>query len=271
MHTTSFAAQAPNTIFSILTLPMLHRLALLAMLLCGVLAKAQAQDGSAFYIGANAGVNGSKFRFTEDLKELYPTSNRLPGVNVGLDAGFQLGRWNFGTGVAYMQKGGRYETGTFTGDDGRTGFFSARERNHYISVPVQIGYNGSLTDRIGYRLAAGPSFNFGITGRIDENTEYFGDENPVVQNRKVEFGTSVNDDYRAMQLGFQMQPSLYFDLSRNSRLVLAANFDLGVNDAFNPRYRQANDFFREYKGEVTNRLAGVTLGYQYRIPFADRY
>ena len=270
MHTAAIAPR-PSASLNARPAAALGRLLLAALLAGVVLAEASAQYGSAFYLGANAGMNASKFRFTEDLLELYPTSNRLPGVNVGLDAGFQLGVWNFGAGVGYTQKGGKYETGTFEDGEGRTGYFSARERLHYVSVPVQVGYSGLLTDRIGYRLAAGPSFNFGITGRIDETTEYFGEDFPDVQNRKVDFGSGVNDDYRGMQLGFQMQPSLFFDVSRNHRLVLAANFDFDVKDAFNPRYRQANAFFRDYKGDVTNRLAGITLGYQYRLPFADRY
>ena len=263
--------QSSGSLATRLSSKLLLQLLLTASLALGVLATAQAQYGSAFYLGANAGMNASKFRFTEDLLELYPTSNRLPGVNVGLDAGFQLGHWSFASGFGYVQKGGRYESGTFTGDEGATGVFSARERLHYLTVPVNIGYSAMLTNRIGYKIAVGPSFNFGITGRIDETTEYFGQDFPEVQNRKVEFGSGVNDDYRGTQIGFQMQPSLFFDLSRNHRLTLNANFDLGTADAFNPRYRQANDFFRAYKGEVTNRLAGITIGYQYRLPFADRY
>ncbi len=249
----------------------LQRFTLAALLTLLTAAVAFAQGGSAFYIGVNGGVNGSKFRYTEDLVELYPTSERILGVNTGLDAGFQLGNWSFASGLSYIQKGGQYETGTFTGDDGRRGYFSARERLHYLNVPVTIGYSDYLTNRIGYTLAAGPSFNFGITGRIDETTEYFGEEFPVVQNQKVSFGNSVNDDYRGTQVDLRLQPGVFFDINRNSRLVLNATFDYGTKDAFNPRYRQANEFFLDHKGTLTSRMRALTVGYQYRIPFADRY
>ncbi len=248
-----------------------QRLGLATLLTLLTAAVALAQGGSAFYIGVNGGVNQSKFRYTEDLVELYPTSERIFGVNTGLDAGFQLGNWSFASGLAYIQKGGQYETGTFTDDDGKRGYFSARERLHYINVPVTIGYSDYLTNRIGYTLAAGPSFNFGITGRIDETTEYFGEEFPVVQNQKVAFGNSVNDDYRGTQVDLRLQPGVFFDLNRNSRLVLNATFDYGAKDAFNPRYRQANEFFLDNKGTLTSRMRAITVGYQYRIPFADRY
>lgn len=242
-----------------------------AALLFLTAAVALAQGGSAFFLGAHTGVNGSKFRFTEDLSELYQTSDRLAGLNVGLDAGFQVGNWTFATGLAYLQKGGTYETGTFTDEEGRTGYFSARERLHFLNVPVTLGYSGRLANKIGYTVAAGPSFNFGITGRIDETTEYFEEDFPVVQNQKVAFGSGVNDDYRGTQVDFRLQPGVFFDVNRNSRITLNAVFDYGTKDAFNPRYRQANAFFDDFRGTLTGRMRAVTLGYQYRIPFADRY
>ena len=238
-------------------------------LVVAVVSFAQAQ--SAFYLGAQTGVNGSKFRFTEDLLELYPTNERLPGVNVGIDAGFQLGAWNFGTGFQYIQKGGNYQSNVYEVGDGRTAYLSARERLHFLSVPVLIGYTDYLTNRIGYTVQAGPSFNFGIKGRLDETTEYFGEEQTDFQNYTVEFGNGVNDDYRGMQAGFQLAPQLFFDINRNNRITLNATWDFGVKDAYNPRYKAANDFFQDFRGTVTNRMAAVTVGYQYRIPFADRF
>ena len=240
-----------------------------ALLLFGIFSFATAQ--SAFYLGANTGVNGSKFRFTEDLLELYPTSERLPGVNIGVDAGFQLGQWSFGSGFQYIQKGANYQSDVFTSESGQRSVLSARERLHFLSVPVLIGYSDYLTNRIGYSFQAGPSFNFGITGRLDETTEYFDSEATDFNNYKIEFGEGVNDDYRGVQTGFQFSPSLFFDLDHRNRLTLNAVWDLGLKDSFNPKYKAANDFFRDYRGSVTNRMAALTIGYQYRIPFADRY
>lgn len=240
-----------------------------AILLFGIISFATAQ--SAFYLGAHTGVNGSKFRFTEDLLELYPTSERLPGVNVGLDAGFQLGQWSFGSGFQYIQKGGNYQSDVFTNEIGARSVLSARERLHFLSVPLLIGYSDYLTNRIGYTFQAGPSFNFGITGRLDETTEYFDSEVTDFNNYKIEFGEGVNDDYRGVQTNFQFSPSLFFDLDHRNRLTLNAVWDLGMKDSFNPKYKAANDFFRDYRGTVTNRMAAITIGYQYRIPFADRY
>ena len=259
-------AVAPATTFS----GILVKLLATAALLIAAVSFAHAQ--SAFYLGAQAGVNGSKFRFTEDLLELYPTSERLPGVNLGLDAGFQLGQWNFGTGLQYIQKGGNYQSDVFVAnEEGQRAVLSARERLHFLSVPVLVGYTDYLTNRIGYTLQAGPSFNFGITGRLDETTEYFESDQSDFDNYKVEFGDGVNDDYRGVQTGFQFSPSLFFDIDRRNRLTLNATWDLGLKDSYNPKYKAANDFFRDFRGTVTNRMAAITIGYQYRIPFADRY
>ena len=248
---------------------LIRRLFLLAAISVLTLTMLSAQ--SAFYLGAQAGINGSKFRYTEDLLELYPTSERLAGVNVGIDAGFQLGQWSFGTGLQYVQKGSNYQTDTYETEEGENAYFYARERLHFISVPVLVGYSDYLTNRIGYKLQAGPSFNFGITGRIDETTEYFGSEQTDFQNYKTEFGNGVNDDYRANMVGFQFSPSLFFDLDHKNRLTLNATWDLGTKDSFNPRYKAANNFFQNNRGTLTNRMAAITVGYQYRIPFADRY
>ncbi|MFK8056915.1 MAG: porin family protein [Saprospiraceae bacterium] len=263
-------SQNARTAVAVHTSPgLVYRLFLLAALSVLTLTMLSAQ--SAFYLGTQAGINGSKFRYTEDLLELYPTSERLPGVNVGIDAGFQLGQWSFATGLQYVQKGSNYQTDTYTTEEGENAYFFARERLHFVSVPVLLGYSDYLTNRIGYKVQAGPSFNFGITGRIDETTEYFGSERTDFENYKIEFGNGVNDDYRANMVGFQFSPSLFFDLDHKNRLTLNATWDLGTKDSFNPSYKSANNFFQANRGTLTNRMAAITVGYQYRIPFADRY
>ena len=86
-------------------------------------ASLSAQQNS-FYIGARGGANTSKFKFTEDLQELYPTSNAVFGMNGGFDMGLQLGNWTIASGVHYIQKGGQYQTDNFD-DNGSVGYFTA--------------------------------------------------------------------------------------------------------------------------------------------------
>ena len=270
MSTQAIALPAPHDDVATLR----RRLLAAVALVCFGLGVASAQS-SGFYLGTKAGVNGSKFRFTEDLKELYPTSERLAGLSLGLETGISVGRWNFGTGFEYQQKGGNYisEPYVVAFDDGTeaTEIEYARERTHVLTVPAMIGYSDYLAQRVGYRLQAGPAFDVGLTGRIDRTVETFGEEVPDILNDKVAFGAGVNDDYRKVQTSFRLNPEVWFDLSRHHRLSVGAHWDFGASDAFNPNYKVANEFFDVFRGGLTNRTAAITVGYQYRIPFADRY
>lgn len=261
---------APTTSVAALRLRLLGAAALV---LCTI-AFASAQQ-SGFYLGTKAGVNGSKFRFTEDLKELYPTSERLAGLSLGLEAGIGVGRWNFGTGFEYQQRGGTYTSEPYlvTDDEGfdATEIETARERTHVLTVPALVGYSDYLAGRVGYRVQVGPAFDIGLTGRIDRTIETFGEELPELLNEKVSFGAGVNDDYRKVQTSFRVNPEIWVDLARNHRLSVGATWDFGAADAFNPNYKTANEFFDVFRGDATNRTALVTVGYQYRLPFADRY
>jgi hypothetical protein len=225
---------------------------------------------SSFFIGANGGYNTSKFKFTEDLKELYPTSSPVLGFNGGFDMGIKLSNWTISTGIQYVQKGSEYQTDNFT-DDGSVGYFTATEKAEYIAVPVTLGYNDYLAGRVGWSIAVGPSFNFGLSGKLDEVTEYFGTDDVEIQNYKTTFGSGVNEDYKAMQVGFRISPGLFIDLNQKSKLVFNVTWDLGTSDMFNPRYKDANDFFYDYKGDQLNRSAMFTVGYQYHFNFEDRY
>lgn len=225
---------------------------------------------NSFYIGARGGANVSKYKFTEDLRELYPTSNAVFGMNGGFDMGLQLSNWTISTGVHYIQKGGKYQTDNFN-ESGEVGYFSATEKLHFLSVPVLLGYREYMANRVGWTLAAGPSFNFGLNGDLEEEIEYFGSEQVDYQNYKVAFGEGVNEDYKGVQVGFQISPGLFVDINEKSKFTFNVTWDLGTSDAFNPRYKSANDFFSNFKGDQINRSTIFTVGYEYHFNFEDKY
>ena len=225
---------------------------------------------SSFYLGANGGANTSKFNFTEDFKEQYPNTNSVFGVNGGFDMGILINNWDIRTGVHYIQKGGKYQTDNF--DDGAgVGYFTGTEKLHLISIPLTLGYRDYFTNKVGWKLAAGPSFNFGLDGNLDEVTEYFGTDDVDIQNYKVTFGDGVNEDYKNVQVGFQLSPGLFIDLNSRSKLTFNVIWDLGTSDMFNPRYKDANDFFDAVKGNQTQNSTIFTIGYEYHFNFEDRY
>ena len=225
---------------------------------------------NSFYIGARAGANASQFRFTEDLKELYPTVNKLWGLNGGFDMGLQMSNWTISTGVHYMQKGSEYQTNNFE-ENGTTAYFTGRERLHFVTIPVLLGYREMLTDNVGWTISAGPSFNFGLGGKIDETTEYFGNDEVGFQNHKVSFGEGVNDDYKSTQVGFQISPGLFIELNEKSKVNFGVTWDFGTSDMFSKRYKTANEFFNVYKGNQVHRNTVFTIGYEYHFNFEDKY
>lgn len=228
-----------------------------------------AQQNS-FFIGATGGANLSKFKYTNDLAELYPASSGIPGLNAGVSLGFQIQNFTLSSGIQYMQKGSHYETENFQDELG-TGFFSAKERLHYISVPVLIGYRQPLGDNFGLMLAMGPSFNMGLGGKIEESMEYYGSEDITKEHYTVKYGTGVNDDYRKVQMGFQFSPGFYVDLNKRSKVTVNLTWDSAVGDSFNPRYKQANTFFDDYRGNQYNKSTILSIGYEYHFNFSDKY
>lgn len=229
----------------------------------------QAQSNS-FFIGVNGGTNFSKFKFTEDLAELYPNSTSLAGLNGGVTVGFQIQNFTLKSGLQYIQKGSHYETNNFVGEEG-TGFFSANERLHYLSIPVTLGYRFPLTHNFGVSIDMGPSFNMGMSGKIDESIEYYGVEEISKEHHTVAFGSGVNDDYDNVQVGFQISPGLYYDINDRSKVTFNVTWDNGLGDSYNARYKQANEFFDDYKGNQFNRSTVLTIGYEYHFNFSDKY
>lgn len=242
-------------------------------LLCVTLLLATAgliAQGSSFYVGARAGGNLSKFKFTEGLKDLYPVSNSVFGLNGGIDAGLQIQGWTLSTGLHYVQKGGRYETENFN-DGAGTGFFTAQERQHFLTIPLLLGYRESLSRDLAFAIDVGPSFNVGLGGKIDETTEYFGTDDVELNNYVIAYGSGVNEDYKGLQVGFQISPGLVYRINERNQINFRVTWDIGLSDSFNPRYKNANEFFDTNQGNQLNRSALFTLGYEYHLPFGDRY
>lgn len=242
----------------------------LLMLLCCLLTfSLQAQQNSIF-VGGTAGGNLSKFKYTSDLSELYSTTENVFGLNGGLIAGLEIQNFTLSTGVQYIQKGSVYQTDNFEDEFG-TGFFTGRERLHYVSVPLLLGYRKYISDKFAFSVAIGPSFNFGLGGKIDETTEYFGAEDVEQTNYTVKFGDGVNDDYRGLQMGFQFSPGVVVALNKDTKLTFNVTWDSGAADMYSKRYKNANTFFDDFRGNQLNRSTIFSVGYERHFSFGDKY
>lgn len=247
----------------------MKRITLLIFMICASLITLTAQRSS-LYIGATGGANLSKFKFTSDLSELYPATNAIPGLNGGVTFGMELGNITLSSGLQYIQKGSEYQTDNFEDEFG-VGFFTARERLHFVSVPLLLGYRKFLGDQFGISVALGPSFNFGIGGKLDETIEYFGETDVEKTNFTVAFGNSVNDDYKGMQVGFQFSPGIFYAVNDRSRLTFNVTWDSGLSDMYNPRYKDANTFFDDFRGTQLSRTTMFSIGYQRHFSIGDKY
>lgn len=258
----------------VLPYPQLNRLkmkhlSIILLLLATSFSALLAQE-SAVFIGVNGGANSSYLKHTDDLASLYSSSSSVIGVNAGITAGVQINRYSLTTGIQYLQKGGVYSTDNYNDNQG-TAYYSAKEKLHFISVPVVLAYQYPLGERVGISLAMGPSFNFGLAGQIEETTEYFGSDEVEKGFHTVHFGDGVNEDYRKMQVGFQISPGLYVELNHKSRLTMNLVWDSGTQDSFNDRYKEANIFFDDYRGNQLNRSTMLNIGYEYRFSIQDKY
>lgn len=228
-----------------------------------------AQQNS-FFIGANAGANLSKFKFTEDLKELYPTTNSKLLLNGGFTMGLEIEDFVLRTGLEYVQKGSDYQTENFVDEFG-TGYFTAKEKQHFVSVPLMLEYRSYVDYNFAFTIGMGPVLNFGVNGKLDELTEYFGTDDVDLQHYKVAFGKGVNDDYKNSMVSFRITPGMLFKIDERNKLTFNVAWDLGMGDSFNPRYKDANDFFVDYTGNQINRSTMFTVGYEYHFNFGDKY
>lgn len=241
---------------------------IITLLVCSGFIALNAQSSA--FIGGQGGANLSKFRYTSELSELYPSTEAVAGVNAGLTFGLEIKNFTLSSGLQYIQKGSNYATDNFEDENG-VGFFTARERLHFVSVPLLLGYRHYLGERFGITVAIGPSFNFGLGGKIDEQIEYFGSEEVEPSNYQVAFGKGVNEDYKPMQIGFQFSPGLVFLLDKKSKLTFNVTWDSGLSDSYSKRYKNANDFFSTYNGDQMNRSTVFTVGYERHFSFGDKY
>ena len=130
---------------------------------------------------------------------MYPNSNPVFGLNGGVTVGFEIQNFTLSSGIQYIQKGAEYQTANFEDEVG-TGFFTGKEKLHYLSIPVLVGYREYIAPRFALSIAIGPSFNFGLGGNLDETTEYFGTDEVKMDNYKILFGNGLNEDYRPVEL-----------------------------------------------------------------------
>ncbi len=213
-------------------------------------ANAHAQS-SGFIFGVEAGFGLHTVKFSDSYQDYFIQETGVSYVNSrrsGLQGGLRFG-WQFDRNFAViaapsiMQKGTRYETaenGTFEFTDRNgvpftaVGFVKWTEQYTAIQVPLLLtGRLPLLGERFGLTLAAGPSFNFLLSGKGEATLETQTKTTPL-DSYKINFGSSRTDDYSGFDASVVFAPGMAFDLDEQGafRLFAEARFDIGLRDMY---------------------------------------
>ena len=193
-------------------------LLLATVLFLGLLPEASGQ----VRLGLKAGLNLANLNYDDDFDI---ETKILPTFMVGGVAEFDFSEnLSLGTGLQYHGRGAQ----DADVDDYKVTM-------GYIQVPVQIQYRSS-----GFFAAAGPYVAFAISGQTKD-----GDE-----SEDIDFGSSVEDDFSALDYGLNLEAGYEF-----GQLRATASYTFGLADGV------PGDLQDFVDGGVKHGVIGVALTY----------
>jgi len=201
---------------------------LLSMFLLGT---ATLQAGEPVRLGIIGGMNSSTLNVS-------PFVSRV-GFNAGLKAELALPSVATGAyldaGVLLSLKGAKIDLGTL----GEIAF-----NPYYLEIPVHMGYQYAVNDRLLFFANAGPYVAYGLTGKIkadmaftsDESENIFEDENL----QRFDFGA-----------GFRIGMELHH------KLQLSAGYDFGFISVY------SGEGYAGYDDDTYNRNLSISLAWMF--------
>ena len=155
------------------------------------------------------------------------------GFTLGMFANMAVGK-NFviQPGLNWVQKGSK--------DEVDMGGFTEKYQitTNHIEVPVNFIYKGN-----GFFIGAGPSFSFGVSGKVKWEAAGFNGE------EKIHFGNSDTSDIKPFDMGANVLTGYQF----KSGFLIVANYNLGLSNLI-PGSGADNGSFK-------SRYFGIKLGY----------
>jgi Outer membrane protein beta-barrel domain len=181
-------------------------------------------------LGFTGGTTIANYKMKSDGND--ESLNSKFGFTLGVIGNVPFGRnWSIQPGINWVQKGTKDEE-TIAGVTEKVALIT----NH-IEVPVNFIYTGK-----GFFIGAGPSFAFGVSGKIKV------DDGTTKADEKVKFGNSDNDDIKPFDFGANAVAGYQF----SSGFFIAANYNFGLSNLI-PGDAQ--------NSSVKSRYAGIKLGY----------
>ncbi len=208
----------------------------------------KAQQTINLLIGANSGINMSKFKFSGKDNVLFPNKSNKFGYQGAISAGIEYKRLAFITGLEFSTKGSKYATDNIYFEELEDiGFYAFNEQVNTLSVPLLLRLR-LLTENFGATLTVGPKINVGLRSKVEYQvstlTGVYEDylrsngESPM-EEFENSFGSSINNEYNKVTSSFVISPGFFFAVGDSGRLGTNVVFDFGLSNMYNQRYLDA--------------------------------
>jgi hypothetical protein len=178
-------------------------------------------------LGITAGATVSSYKIKAESVSV--TSKGKPGVTIGVFADLPLGSsGSFMPALNFVQKGG-----TLKAED-----IKSRLTTNFLEVPLNFVYNAKLSSGK-FFIGAGPSLNFGISGKSKWDSQGSSDD------EKVKFGK--DQDFKRFDAGL----NLVTGYAGKSGMLITFNYNAGLSNSVDPG---------DGDGKFYNRYYGLRIG-----------
>ncbi len=231
----------------------------LLVIVAAVSQPVQAQQRKTFFFGGNAGLNLASYFMTEDYADYYTRRKPVAGITAGFVAGAAFGKMGVQSGIHFTQKGTRAETENFRLNNGGVGYLKGWEKANFVTIPLFFRYQFT-DDKIGFFIAAGPSFNLAIGGSYRSSVHTAAGQS-AHESGSLKFGNGLTQTYRRFQPAFGINPGVTFKAGESGRIGVNLLFDLGFN-ALNRRRAEAGNV----NGAISNIGTAINFTYVKHLP-----
>lgn len=231
--------------------------ALAGALLLQLSLSAQTKSTPRFSYELSAGFNLSTSSLHSDVD--YIGKKTKPGFQVGAGVNYNFARSFFvGTGLYYTNKGVIVEGTSYTiGGPVVTIRWKQTINQHYLQLPVKIGYQLKLADKVTGIVQTGVYYAYGVGGKAVTKNTYSGAREGSDKTERETFGEKglKEADYGWLGgIGVSV-----------GRIQIMLNYELGIPDIDRGNQYDAwlNYLFSDNTNTYKNRNASLSIGYRF--------
>ncbi len=169
-----------------------------------------------------------------------------------------------GVGLEWTQKGGKQKM-TEEGRNGESYLGTRKINEHYISIPIHIGFRHNFSDDWGVFCEAGPYLAVGVTGKHKFSPNQEGTEaKRVAWSEKTFKKNSRVDQYCGGFQRFDVGVGFRVGVECLEHYSINLGWDWGLADMLREEYRD-NYYDLSYRSadKLKNFCFSITLGYRF--------